>query len=245
MNCARMQPTKFRGGHRLAGTRWSWLALAILLLMPGHAIAQGGVQVENVTWVPATNDAEANCDRLRDTLVSVPEEPFQVVRLAPGFFDCDLSTLFVPSHVSLEGSGKFTYIYAEIDHSTLGVVHLIGQARLSRLVVQNKQAFPVDAAIAVSAWDFSVLGSPTLVDVEAVVASNADPAHPLWVAGEDVRVERGSFNGDDIRLVGGGYTFTLFGGALEGVDADETVTANCYFYRSLTTDAAVVGGACP
>ena len=204
------------------------------------------MQVENVTWVPATNDLSANCQRLRDTLASLPTFPAQTVRLAPGVFDCGATTLFVSSDVALEGSGNHTMVVGSTDNSVMGVVHLSGQASLSRLTVWNHLINPANGVIAISAWDFpSLIGSPSLIDVVAIVPSSVDPAYPLWILGEEVKVAHSFFLGGDIRLTGGSYTFTLYGGALEGVDADATVTANCYFFRNLTTEAAHRGGLCP
>ncbi len=226
----------------------------MLPLVSGAAVAQGGIRVENITWVAAprflsTSD-EQPCERLRDTLASLPKFPRQTVRLGSGAFYCGEKPLVVPDHVVLEGSGRGarsgTEIVGQIENSVWGVVHLEGQATLSRLTVSNYGPGGPDGSVGVSAFDTATShhGSPKLIDVTVQVFF-ANPAYPLVVIGKDVEARGAEFRSGAIRLLGGGYTFTLFGGALRIVDADETVTARCYFYRSLLSDAAVAGPACP
>ena len=232
------------------GWRWGRLALAVLALASGTAAAQGkGIQVENITWVTGPwplDQGEEACERLRDTLASLPESPRQTVRLGSGGFSCGEKPLVVPDHVVLEGSGRGwagTRIVGYVDNSVWGVVHLVGQATLSRLEVRSSGS---NDSVAVSAFDDTFhIGSPKLIDVVLVSNSDIGSAYPLVVIGKDVEARSTDFYGGNIRLLGGGYAFTLFGGTLRGIDADETVTAKCYFYRSWQTNAAVVGPACP
>ncbi len=219
-----------------------WLAVAVLLLLPGNLAARG-MQVENITWVPATGRFSENCRRLRDVLGALPSSPRQLVRLAPGNYYCNVTTLFVPTHVDLEGSGDESVIYGNLDNSALGIVHLLGGANLSRVRVQNHVPSPVNGVIAISIWELgSVQGSPKLVDVK----TQAFGGHPLLVSGRDVVVEGGSFTGDgQIMLTGTGNTFKLRGAELlTTVNAAPGVTARCYFYVApnlLPSD----GPACP
>ncbi len=228
---------------RLKTAGLGWLAGVTLLLVPVRLAARGGIQVENTTWVPAIEVGTSNCQRLRDTLDSLPTSPDQVVRLTPGLYFCGSTTLYVPSHVTLEGSGFGTIIGSYTDNVVAGVVHPIGRAVLSRLSVENYTISPVNAAIAVSVLDFpAVAGSPTLVDVNARVVASSGTAYPLWIGVEDVSVEGGSFSGGDIRVTGSNHTFTLTRSALEGLDADATITVDCSFNRLLTTGATLVSG---
>ncbi len=245
-----MEQTQVRSKMSACGrmsAAWCWIAVLVLML-PGRIAAQGGMQFDNTTWVPATSDGVANCQRLRDTLDSLPSSPDQLVHLAPGLYFCDSATLFVRTQVTLLGSGDRTVIVGVVDSSILGVVHLRGRSVLRRLQVWNLTTTPTDGSIAVSAWELVPSGgSPTLVDVKTLLASSAGTVHPLFVIDEDVVVEGGSFPNGDIRLSGSNYTFKLSGSALEGIDADPTVVARCHYYRNLDTGAPNANpfGVCP
>ena len=206
------------------------------------------MQVENITWVPATQNETQNCQRLRDALASLPSAPRQLVRLAPGVFDCGSTTLSVPTQVTLEGSGDDTVIEGDLDHSSLGVVHLFGQAKLTRLQVVNDPFLGSNTAIAISAWDIlPIHGSPTLVDVTAYVTPEFAPleTYSLRVSQESIRVEGGSFSGGPVRLVGSGYSVTFLRSGLVHVDADANITVRCPFYLWLVTGAPGLGPGCP
>ncbi len=219
-----------------------------LFLVPKLVAAQGGIQIENTIWVPATQDAVDNCKRLRETLDGLPAGQDHVVLLAAGAYWCLSATLIVPHRVVLEGAGPGTLILGNIDNVALGVVHLEGNAELRRVQVQNSESSPANAAIAVSAWELSSLpGGADLVDVDAYVSVSSGTAYPLWVNEENIVVDGGSFKGGDIRLAGGNFDFLLKSSAIEGIDADPTVTAMCYFYLNLLTGSPSSSplGTCP
>ena len=235
-------------GHVRRRWRSGGVALTALLLLPGYIAAQGGIRVEKTTWVPATKDPVDNCERLRKTLDALPAGQDHVVLLSAGAYWCLSSTLIVPHRVVLEGAGPGTLILGNIDNAALGVVHLEGNAELRRVQVQNSESSPANAAIAVSAWELSSLpGGPDLVDVDAYVSVSSGAAYPLWLAEENAVVDGGSFKGGNIRLAGGNFDFLLEASAIEGVDADPTVTPKCYFYLNLLTGvpSSDPSGTCP
>ena len=249
MRCVRNQWIRNSRHPRPIRAGWAWLVVAMtLFLVPKLVAAQGGIRVENAIWVPATGDAVDNCQRLRDTLDGLPTSQTHVVHLAAGAYWCLSSTLLVPHGVTLVGVGPRTLILGNIDNAVLGVVHLEGNADLHRVQVQNSESSPINAAIAVSAWELSSFpGSPDLVDVDAYVSVSAGTAHPLFALQENVTVEGGSFVGGDIRLAGTSFAFSLSGSSIEGVDADATVTTSCHFYVKLPAGSTSENpfGTCP
>ncbi len=231
-----------------------WRALVILLLVPGDITAQGGVRVENITWVSATGTAAANCQTLRDFLASLPTSSAfpNVVQLEPGFYDCGTTTVQVPGLTTLEGAGQRTVIFGSIDNPSQGIVTLGLGAHLSNVLVWNTKTTPALGAIAIAISGPSA--SNTLTDVTALVSVSTTAAgsgHPLYVRLDtnDVTVDGGSFTGGKIFVRTDDPTpftssFTLFHALVEGVDASSEVTARCYFYR-LPGGLGDVGNTCP
>ncbi len=250
MRYGRKQPMKNSRRRCLARVGWAGFVVAIaLLLAPEHLAAQGGIQVENTIWVPATLDSVDNCQRLRETLDGLPASPDHVVYLAPGFYYCLSSILYVPDRVTLIGDGSRTFILGDIDNVLTGVVHLTGNAELRGVTVVNLVSNPTNAAIAVSAWVLGTPGRPKLFDVNATVNVSSGSGYPLWVGqAVNIKVTGGNFRGGNILLTASTQSALLVDLGLEGVDADPMVNVKCYFFLNLLTGVPSAGYpsvACP
>lgn len=102
--------------------------LTQILLSGGDAAAQTSLKVNRVVWVAATGTASQNCAALRgilDDLAGTTSDSLAyLVRLEPGTYSCGTSTVTVPSHVALVGTGpRTTQIFGDPESPDTGVVH--------------------------------------------------------------------------------------------------------------------------
>lgn len=152
--------------HRLSGAT----LLASLLCVAG-GFAQISIKVNQIVQVDGTGTETQNCQALRDTLASlsgVSASNRYLVRLEPGGYDCGTLAVFVPVGATLEGSGpEQTTIHGMVDNTSLGVVHLVNDAVLRSLTVDNRNSNATFGAIAVSVFDLG--GTSNGVTLEHVV----------------------------------------------------------------------------
>ena len=126
------------------------------MVFASSAGGQVSLRVNRILQVGAIGSHTQNCQALRDTLTSITDSSASIrylVRLEPGTYDCGSTTVFVPSGVTLEGSGReMTTIVGDTDHILLGVIHLVDYTALRALTVNNQKSSPDFDAIAVSVW---------------------------------------------------------------------------------------------
>ncbi|MDH3744745.1 MAG: right-handed parallel beta-helix repeat-containing protein [Acidobacteriota bacterium] len=153
------------------------------------ADAQVSLGVNRLLVVSAGGTAVENCQNLRDALAGITGTAMNpyVLRLEPGEYDCETSTVVMKSHVDLEGSGEgVTRVFGNPTVDSLGVIDLADEMEIRFVTVESTGGH---TAVSATTGE-SRITNATLISAGAAVASYgllAKSSATVRIAGSSIK----------------------------------------------------------
>lgn len=195
---------------------WSAMVGAALLIIV--SLVAGAVSISEARTIVVKahrGDPTRNCDRLLDELEKINNTSADnpaLIKLRPGIYDCEGTSVIMKPFVDIEGSGqKTTLIRGSVNSlgsgpSTLAVVHGANDAELRNLTVEN--------TCGAGGVCFALLDQATSMSIRMVTAITRS-------SGVSIAIELfGTATLDDVTAIAGSATIS----ASSGISANGSAT---------------------